>query len=134
MEFAEADLSNPLQILKCLEGINVVVQLVGTSNPSQQNNHIIRDIEENVIPHICCIEAAIKTGVKRYIFASSGGAVYGLKSPNPTREEEATNPLCSYGLNKLAVEKYLNMFSAVSKIESVVLRISNVYGPGQCVS
>jgi UDP-glucose 4-epimerase len=131
VEFIEADFTNSVRIINCVEGVSTLILLIGTSSPSEQNNHTVRDLQENVIPHVSCIEAGIKQGVQRVVFASSGGAVYGSSSSVPTNEEAPTYPLCSYGVTKLNIEKYINMYSKSDGIESVILRIANVYGPEQ---
>jgi len=131
VEFLEADLTNSLRIFDCLKGVNTVIQLIGTSSTAEQNNHTVRDIQENVIPQVGCIETAVKQGVRRFVFASSGGTVYGTSLCVPTHEEARTDPLCSYGLTKLIIEKYISMYSKSDGIEAVILRIGNIYGPEQ---
>jgi UDP-glucose 4-epimerase len=77
------------------------------------------------------LEGCVETGVSRVIFLSSGGTVYGIPRARPIGEEHPTEPICSYGIGKLAVEKYLALFRRLHDLPYVVLRASNVYGPGK---
>jgi UDP-glucose 4-epimerase len=72
----------------------------------------------------CC-----RAGVKKVIFTSSGGPVYGLPRFIPITEDHPTEPICSYGISKLMIEKYLHMFNYLHGLNYQVLRISNPYGP-----
>ena len=74
---------------------------------------------------------AVKYGVNKVIFASSGGAVYGEQIYFPADEAHYTNPLSPYGISKLSFEKYLEFFRLYYGINYVCLRYSNVYGPRQ---
>jgi len=67
----------------------------------------------------------------RLVFVSSGGTVYGAPKTTPIREDHPLDPLCSYGIVKLAIEKYLLMHSALKGLDYRVLRVSNPFGPGQ---
>lgn len=133
VEFVEADLADPLAMATSLEGLETVIQLVSTSSPAAQNRHAGFDIQENVVPQVAFMQAAVDEGIRRYVFASSGGTVYGPASPTPTPEHAATNPICSHGLTKLTIEHYLRMHALVDGLETVVLRIANAFGPGQAV-
>lgn len=131
VELVEASIQDPFAIAAALQGVDTVVQLISTSAPSLGNRFITSDIMDNVIPHVTAIEAALSIGVRRYVFVSSGGAVYGANAPVPTPEDAATFPLSSHGITKLMIEKYLALFGAQDDLDFVVLRPSNPYGPGQ---
>ena len=70
-------------------------------------------------------------GVKKFIFASTGGAIYGDEAPIPARETDPPRPECPYGIAKLSVEHYLHFYHREHGITPVVLRYANVYGPRQ---
>jgi UDP-glucose 4-epimerase len=89
------------------------------------------DAEINVVASIRLLHAAVNAGVKRFIFASSGGAIYGEPVFTPQNEEHPLNPLSPYGCAKLAVEHYMNAFRQVHGISTLALRYANVYGPRQ---
>jgi UDP-glucose 4-epimerase len=65
------------------------------------------------------------------VFVSSGGAVYGVPEKVPIPENHATNPVSFYGVSKLAIEKYMYAYGVNSRLNYVVMRLSNPYGPGQ---
>jgi UDP-glucose 4-epimerase len=67
----------------------------------------------------------------RWVFASSGGTVYGPDALTPIAEDAPTNPACSYGIAKLAIEKYFALYKRLHNIEYVIARLANPYGPGQ---
>ena len=69
--------------------------------------------------------------IKKIIFSSSGGTVYGIPQSMPVREENQTNPICSYGISKLAIEKYLILFKHLHNLDFVIIRPSNPFGSRQ---
>lgn len=89
------------------------------------------DADINILGSLNLLEAAIKHDVRRVIFASTGGAVYGDLVPVPTDETASPQPVCPYGVAKLAVERYLYAYQAMHGLRAVALRYSNVYGPRQ---
>lgn len=131
VNFVEADLRDTLAMASSLQGVSTVVQLISTSSPGLQNRYNVSDIRDNVIPHVEFIESAISAGVKKYIFFSSGGTVYGPKADIPIQEDAPTNPISSHGLTKLTIEKYLQMYGHVGGLNYVILRVANPFGPGQ---
>ena len=130
-DMVEADFSHSMSMLSTLDGVDTVIQLISSSSPGMGNRLLVEDIKENVIPHISFIQNAIDRGVKKYVFVSSGGTVYGPDAPVPTPETAHTNPINSHGMTKLTIEKYLQMFGRVDGLNYVILRVSNPYGPGQ---
>ncbi len=125
------DLSQPLAMASSLQDVDTVVQLMSSSSPGLRNDHAVADIAENVVPHVEFLQNCLRAGVKRYIFISSGGTVYGPGAPVPTPETAPTNPISSHGLTKLFVEKYIQMHGHVDGLEYVILRVANPFGPGQ---
>ena len=89
------------------------------------------DAEINILGTLNLLECARRFGVKRVIFSSTGGAIYGDEVPYPTPESHPAQPLSPYGVAKLTVEHYLHYYQAVHNLRSVVLRYANVYGPRQ---
>ncbi|MDD2681000.1 MAG: NAD-dependent epimerase/dehydratase family protein [Patescibacteria group bacterium] len=85
----------------------------------------------NVLGGLNILEASRKSGVKKVIMASTGGAIYGDTDIIPTPETAPTYPLSPYGINKLTLEKHLNYYYQVYGLNYSVLRFSNVYGPRQ---
>ena len=91
----------------------------------------ILDAEDNILGSLNILNAAAKVGVKKFIFASTGGAIYGDEAPIPARETDPPRPECPYGIAKLSVEHYLHFYHREHGITPVVLRYANVYGPRQ---
>jgi UDP-glucose 4-epimerase len=89
------------------------------------------DARENILGSLNLLQAAAESGVKKFIFASTGGAIYGDDAPLPASEEDWARPECPYGVAKLAVEHYLHFYYRQHDIIPVVLRYANVYGPRQ---
>jgi UDP-glucose 4-epimerase len=129
----EGDFLNPVDVARAINGCEVVFHLVSTTLPSTSNIHPINDAQENLIGSIQMLEEARKCGVKRVIFISSGGTVYGRPNYTPIDELHPTNPICSYGIVKLAIEKYLALYRELYDLDYMVLRLSNPFGEGQSV-
>jgi UDP-glucose 4-epimerase len=89
------------------------------------------DARVNIIGFINLLEACKKVGVKKIIFASSGGAVYGEQDVFPASEDHATRPASPYGVSKRAGELYLSYYQQAFGLPFVALRYANVYGPRQ---
>jgi len=89
------------------------------------------DAKSNILGFLNLLEASIKNGTQRVIFASSGGAIYGDQTSYPATEEDPTHPLSPYGVSKLASEQYLYYYQKNCGLDYAVLRFSNVYGPRQ---
>jgi len=94
-------------------------------------NHPAFDARTNILGFVNLLESAKEVGVKKVIFSSSGGAVYGDQEPIPANEEHATLPLSPYGVSKLAGELYLRYYHSAFGLPYVALRYANVYGPRQ---
>ena len=89
------------------------------------------DAEINIVGSLKLLELAISYQVRKFIFASTGGALYGEQDYFPADEKHPTHPMSPYGIAKLTVERYLNYYQANFNIQPTVLRYSNVYGPRQ---
>ena len=89
------------------------------------------DADVNVLGSIKLIELARQYGVERFIYISTGGAVYGEPEYLPCDESHPINPICPYGASKHTVEHYLYMYHELYDLDYVVLRYPNVYGPRQ---
>jgi UDP-glucose 4-epimerase len=89
------------------------------------------DAKVNVLGSINLYESCVRHGVRKVVYASSGGAVYGEPQYNPVDEAHPIKPLCPYGASKYAAEKYLEVSAAASGYDYCILRYGNVYGPRQ---
>ncbi len=91
----------------------------------------IFDANTNIIGTLNLLQNSVKNGVKKFIFSSTGGAVYGEQEYFPADEKHPTSPLSPYGISKLAVEKYLFFYNKQYGLNYSILRYANIYGPRQ---
>ncbi len=131
VEYCYADFGNRTLLAEALEGIDIVFHLISTTVPKTSNDDPAFDVTSNVVETIALLEKCVAHGVKKIVFLSSGGTVYGAPAALPVTEDSATNPECSYGITKLAVEKYLALFNHLYGLDYVIVRPSNPYGPRQ---
>jgi UDP-glucose 4-epimerase len=118
-------------LLEALVGMDVVVHLISTTLPKTSNDDPVFDVQTNIIETLFLLEQCILKSVKKIVFASSGGTVYGIPKNIPVGEENATNPICSYGITKLTIEKYLNLFKRLYNLNYAIIRPSNPFGSRQ---
>ncbi|MCE9626163.1 MAG: NAD-dependent epimerase/dehydratase family protein [Deltaproteobacteria bacterium] len=131
-KFYEKDLRNP-EVDRVLEEFRpeVISHHAAQMDVRRSVAEPIYDCEVNGIGTLNLLEAARKHGVKKVVFASSGGAIYGEQIAYPADESHPTQPASPYGITKLLGEKYLHFYQETYGIDSVALRYANVYGPRQ---
>lgn len=112
-------------------GQDVVYHLVSTNVPANSNQHISQDIEANVLFSSKLFDACVNNNVKKVVFVSSGGTVYGKESKCPLNENTPTNPISSYGLQKVTIEKLLYLYNYIYGLDYRIIRLTNPYGPYQ---
>jgi UDP-glucose 4-epimerase len=130
-EYVEGELGNHGLIRAAVEDVEVVFHFVSTTIPKTSNDDPIYDVRSNLVDTLQLLESCVEAGVRKVVFASSGGTVYGQPRTLPITEDHPTNPITSYGVIKLAVEKYLGLFDHLHGLDYTALRISNPYGPYQ---
>lgn len=130
-EYVEGELGNHGLIREALSGVEVVYHFVSTTLPKTSNDDPIYDVRSNLVDTIQLLESCVEAGVRKVVFASSGGTVYGPPKMLPITEGHPTTPISSYGIVKLAIEKYLGLFYYLHGLDFAALRISNPYGPYQ---
>lgn len=131
VEYVHGSISDVDLLMKVFSGKEVLIHCVSTTVPFTSNHNIEFDINSNLISAVNIFDVAIRKGVKRIVYLSSGGAVYGSPSFIPITETHPTEPISSYGITKLAIEKYLHYFALNFGIEYNIIRPSNPYGPRQ---
>jgi UDP-glucose 4-epimerase len=89
------------------------------------------DAQQNILGSINLLQCATEKRVQRFIFASTGGALYGDTDLVPSDENTPVVPLSPYGIAKASIEHYVRFFTGINEMEAVVLRYANVYGPRQ---
>jgi UDP-glucose 4-epimerase len=110
-----------------------LLHLVSTTLPKNSNDDPIYDVQSNVVGTLQMLQAMVARNVRKIVFISSGGTVYGIPKYLPIDEEHPTDPLVSYGITKLAIEKYLQLFERMHGIKTISLRVANPYGERQRV-
>jgi UDP-glucose 4-epimerase len=131
VEFVKGSVSNDYALREALAGVDVVFHLAWGSIHEVATREPLMDVETNLMPSIRLIDRAQNSGVQRFVFLSSGGTVYGPAQYLPIDERHPTDPISAYGITKLAVEKYLQMYHHLYGLDYVILRPSVPYGPGQ---
>ena len=133
VEWKEGDFSNSQEVQSALEGCEVVYHLISTTIPKNSNEDPVYDVESNVAGTVRMLGQACKAGVRKVVFVSSGGTVYGVPQTIPIPETHLNQPTCSYGIGKLMIEKYLHLFRELYGLDYCVLRMANPFGPRQNV-
>ena len=128
--FVAGDFRDGRTVSWVLDGCELAIHAISSSDPGLGNIDPIADVESNLVPMIQFLEYVKLHKVKHVMFISSGGTIYG-RMVSPVAEDAPTNPICSYGIVKLAMEKYLQMYSAAGEIKSTIVRLANPYGERQ---
>lgn len=129
IKYVEGDFLNKETYEDYLNGVDVVYHMISTTNANNSNNEMERDVKENVIGTINLLDSCVDKQIKKVIFISSGGTVYGNPQEVPIKETHPTNPICSYGITKLTIEKYLSLYNHLYGLDYTVIRLANPYGP-----
>jgi len=131
-KFIHADISSPsISEIFAKEKFDVVNHHAAQIDVRKSVADPVFDANTNILGTINLLQACIKSGVKRFMFASTGGAVYGEQEYFPADESHPTNPVSPYGITKLSIEKYLYFYKNEYGLNYTILRYANVYGPRQ---
>jgi len=131
IEYINGSFANTFLVREAIEGCEVLVQLAHSTIPASSLIHPEQEVLDSVGAFVNMINC-FKTGyIKKVLFLSSGGAVYGNANLMPITEAFDTNPISPYGVAKLMIEKYLFMFSYLYDLKYIIVRPSNPYGPRQ---
>lgn len=134
VEWLEGDFVNPVDAERAVAGCDAVLHLVSTTLPKSSNENPVYDVETNVVGTLRLLDLCRRHGVRKVVFISSGGTVYGVPREVPIPETHPTEPTCSYGIGKLAIEKYLHLHHLLHGLDYCVLRVANPYGERQRVA
>jgi UDP-glucose 4-epimerase len=125
------DFLNRHDLREALKDIEYVFHFISTTTPATAENDPLVDIETNIRMSVELFQECVDAKVKRVIFASTGGAIYGNSGKTPFSEDDAPAPISPYAIGKLSIEHYLHYFSVKFGLDSIALRISNPYGERQ---
>jgi UDP-glucose 4-epimerase len=129
---AELDILNPaLGALVAEAAPEAVFHLAAHASVSESVREPEHDARVNVLGTLGLLRACANAGVRRFIFSSTGGALYGEPRSLPCDEQHPVRPLSPYGASKAAAEAYVHTYAQMSPFSAVILRYANVYGPRQ---
>ncbi len=130
-KFEVSDLEVDTDYDSLVKGQDVVYHLMSTTVPTTSNMQIPTELTANVVLSANLFDACVRQNVKKLVFISSGGTVYGKDLKCPISEDSPTNPITSYGIQKLTIEKLLYLYNYLYNLDYRVVRLSNPYGPYQ---
>lgn len=131
VEWLTGDLLSLHDVTEAMQGVDAVFHLVSTTLPKNSNDDPIYDVQTNIVASLQILNVMVSLNIPKIIFISSGGTVYGTPVSLPIDEFHPTNPHVSYGITKLAIEKYLLLYERLHGIRSIILRVSNPFGERQ---
>jgi UDP-glucose 4-epimerase len=118
-------------LIESLENADIVFYMAGASTPAMASTDPGGSIVRHVVPAAAVLDLMRETASRRLVIASSGGTVYGVPTCLPTPEDHPTHPISLHGHHSLTVERYAQFFAERHDFETIILRFSNPYGPGQ---
>ena len=133
VSWVAGDLMSVHDVSSAMIGADVVLHLVSTTLPKNSNDDPVYDVQTNLVASLQMLNAMVVNTVPRIVFISSGGTVYGNPVNLPIDENHPTEPKVSYGITKLAIEKYLLLYKHLYGLKVSILRVANPYGPRQSV-
>jgi UDP-glucose 4-epimerase len=131
VSYLQGDIRHREFIAKALRGVDEIVDLAYSSVPKTSYDNPILDITDNLPGSLALFEATSALPIKKMLFLSSGGTIYGEPQGLPIAEDHPTHPISPYGITKQALEKYAQMYHRVQGLPIVCVRPSNPYGEGQ---
>ena len=131
VQYVKGELSNRNMLSDVIASVDAVVHLISSTIPSTSNMDPLYDISSNLMDSVAVLQMMRFNRIQKIVYLSSGGTVYGVNNQSPIPENHSTFPVCSYGIVKLAFEKYLHMFHHLYGLNYISLRASNPYGPKQ---
>lgn len=122
---------NKEDIKKALKGVSFAFHFISLTTPGSSVDDPLIDVDTNIRGTISLLDECVHAKVKKVIFSSSGGAIYGNQEKETCSETDRTNPISPYAISKLTIEKYLEYYKIHHGLDYLVLRYSNPYGPRQ---
>lgn len=128
--YLQRDFSLDLELREILEDLRIdtVYHLISATVPTEGGQHAQEEIQKVVLPTLRLLEAMKETNTGKIVFVSSGGTVYGENGGHPSKTEDPVHPICSYGIHKVMIEQYLELYRRCHGLQSVAVRLGNPYG------
>ncbi|MQP68115.1 NAD-dependent epimerase/dehydratase family protein [Niveispirillum sp. SYP-B3756] len=114
-----------------VDGCDLVYHLIGSTNPVTAENDKLFDLRDNVENSLHLLDMGARGAFGRLVFLSSGGTIYGIQQNMPIAEDAPQWPISSYGVTKLALERYLNLYGHLQGLDYRIARLSNPFGEFQ---
>lgn len=131
--FVKGDLQNINLIKKIIRPEDFVFNLISSSVPVSSMNKPVDEVRYHIFQHVLLAQTIFKIGIQKYIFASSGGGVYGQKRKLPISETASPSPSSPHAIAKASIEYFTTYFSRLYSKPCLIFRISNPYGKRQAV-
>ena len=131
VEYIIGSATDPDLVRRSLAGVEICYHLVSTTIPSTSNSDILFDLDSNLRNTLLILDSCVAAGVKKIVFMSSGGTVYGATDDVPIAETHSLRPVCAYGVTKAASELYLELYRKLHGLDYGIARLANPYGPHQ---
>lgn len=131
IKLIQGDFGNKELLIQVLKDMDYIFHAAWTTVPKTSSENPSYDAQSNIIGSIQLLEAAVLAGIKRVVFVSTGGAIYGIPRYNPIDEKHPVKPISAYGISKMAFERYLHFYFKNKGLDYSILRIANAYGPRQ---
>ena len=131
VDYRFGEFADKMAVVEALTGVDAVYHLLGTTLPGTADLDPKTDVRDNLIGAINLFELMQGLGLRRILFLSSGGTVYGIPDTIPIPETHALRPINSYGIVKASIEHYLEMYRRTRGFSPIVVRASNPFGPRQ---
>jgi len=130
VEFIKGDITDENIIKTSLKDIEIVYHFAAQASVVISMKNPILDAEVNTLATLKLLKESLNSNVDHFLFASTGGAIYGDSTNLPFSESQNEDPISVYGTSKLAAEKYIQFYEKQG-LKSSILRFANVYGPRQ---
>ena len=131
IEFREGTFDDDTDFDEVVKGIDLVYHMISTTIPATSNYSVADGLHDNVIVTNRLLDACVRQKVGKIVFISSGGAVYGKENNMPLKEDAITNPISSYGIQKISIEKLLYLYNYIYDLDYRIVRLANPFGPYQ---
>lgn len=131
VEIFPGNFLNREDLRKALKGIDYVFHYVSLTTPGSSMKDPLIDVDTNIRGTVVLLEECTKAKIRKFIFSSSGGAIYGNQNKKFFSEEDIPCPISPYAISKLTIEKYLEYYRLNHGLEYLIIRYSNPFGPGQ---
>lgn len=131
VEYITGNLADTSQVYEAMSGVEAVIHLASATVPATANLDPVADITGNLVATVRLLEIMRTTKIRKLVYLSSGGTVYGIPETDLVPETHPLRPINSYGIVKVAIENYLHMEHHLHGLQHVILRASNPYGPRQ---